>query len=69
MKVLDSKSSVVNSHRGFESHPLRHLFCIEVAQVKSCGDGIICSTAILVYRYICISLTAPKDKFLGLLST
>ena len=23
-KVLDSKSSVVNSHRGFESHPLRH---------------------------------------------
>ena len=22
--VLDSKSSVVNSHRGFESHPLRH---------------------------------------------
>ena len=24
MKVLDSKSSVVTSHRGFESHPLRH---------------------------------------------
>lgn len=24
-KVLDSKSSVVNSHRGFESHPLCHL--------------------------------------------
>ena len=23
-KVLDSKSSVVNSHRGFESHPLCH---------------------------------------------
>ena len=24
LKVLDSKSSVVTSHRGFESHPLRH---------------------------------------------
>ena len=24
MKVLDSKSSVANNYRGFESHPLRH---------------------------------------------
>ena len=43
-KVLDSKSSVVNSHRGFESHPLCHL------QISPCSAAGTFLLRIIIYR-------------------
>ncbi len=62
-KVLDSKSSVVNSHRGFESHPLCHL---QISPCSAAGTFLLSVSYIIGNKKSGLSLRERPDPLQAL---